>query len=83
MAGVAQEALALGGGDLQHVGQALGELARGPTLAPLDLLDGRAGVAQPLRERVLGEIEGLATALDPVAEGWGSNTARGHRGGRS
>ena len=49
-------------------GEPFSEPPRGATLVGLDLSDGEARAADPLGERLLGEIQRLAAPPQPVAK---------------
>jgi hypothetical protein len=54
---------------LQCMRQPLGDLARGPPRVGLDFTQGLGGAADPLRQRLLGQVERFAPPLQPPSEG--------------
>ncbi len=69
--GEAHEPLSLAVRDLQDVGQALHDLARGPQAAVLQMLNGHERTADAPGELLLGEIERFAALFQPRPEGGG------------
>jgi hypothetical protein len=67
-AGRCQEICSLTGREAQMLGQQCGDLARGPALVGLNLLDGHLGAADPPRKLALREVERLASPPHPVAK---------------